>query len=116
MIVEFITVTCPPGKRDAFILRDHAVWTAGLMTQPAFLGKEVWSDPDDPDKVCLAIHLKSHKLLNAIPQSFCEEMDAAMGDLLMPIHSVILDVALAHPRVRQEEGAGGEGLRGEVQR
>jgi uncharacterized protein (TIGR03792 family) len=108
MIVEFITVTCPPGKRDAFIQRDDEVWTAGLMTQPAFLGKEVWTDPNDPDKVYLAIHLKSRELLNAIPQSFCDEMDAAMGDLLMPIHSVILDVARPDPRYRQEEVAGGK--------
>jgi uncharacterized protein (TIGR03792 family) len=61
MIVECITVTCPPGKRDAFIQRDDEVWTAGLMTQPAFLGKEVWTDPNDPDNVYLAIHLKSRE-------------------------------------------------------
>jgi hypothetical protein len=35
-------------------------------------------------------------------------MDAAMGDLLMPIHSVILDVTLPDARYRQEEMAGGK--------
>ena len=37
------------------------------MGQPGFLGKEVWTDPNDPTKVYLAIHLESRELLNAIP-------------------------------------------------
>lgn len=103
MIVEFIRVTCPPEQRDAFIQRDAEVWTRGLMTQPGFLGKEVWTDPNDPTRVYLAIHLESRELLNAIPLAFCEEMDAAMGDLLMPIQSEILDVALPDPRYRHTD-------------
>lgn len=98
MVVEYIVATCPPELRDAFIQRDAEVWTRGLMNWPAFLGKEVWKDMDDPTKVVMVIHMRSYELWKAIPPSFCAELDAAMGDLLMPIKVSAYDVVAPDPR------------------
>ena len=103
MIVEFLRITCPPEKREAFIQRDAEVWTRRLMTQPGFLGKEVWTNPDDPDHIYLAIHLESRARLSAISKEWCDETDAAMGDLLMPLTSEVVDVVLPDPRYRQSD-------------
>lgn len=97
MVVEVLQFTCPPEKRDAFIQRDREVWTQGLMKWPAFIGKEVWTDPNDPTRVVLVIKLKSRELLQQISQEFCDEMDRAMGDLLMPFAGEVLDVPFPDP-------------------
>lgn len=101
MIVEFLRIACPPEKRDAFIQRDHEVWTRGLMTQPGFLGKEVWLNPYKPDEVVLAIHMESWEQLRAIPREWCEQTDAAMGDLLMPLTAELFEVTHPDPRDRR---------------
>jgi uncharacterized protein (TIGR03792 family) len=101
MIVEFLRIACPLEKREAFIERDHVVWTRGLMTQPGFLGKEVWLNPHKPDEVVLAIHMESWEHLRAIPREWCEQTDAAMGDLLMPLTAELLEVIHPDPRYRQ---------------
>lgn len=100
MVVEFLRVTCPPEKRAAFIQRDHAVWTRALMTQPGFLGKEVWLNPSKPDEVAMAIHMESLARLRAIPKDWCDQTDAAMGDLLMPLTAEIFAVTHPDPRYR----------------
>lgn len=101
MIVEYLRVTCPSEKRDAFIQRDAEVWTRGLTGQPGYLGKEVWCNPAKPDEVVLVIHLESLAHLRAISPAWCDEMEAAMGDLLMPLRSEIFEVTAPDPRYQQ---------------
>lgn len=101
LVVEFLRIACPAEKREAFIERDHAVWTRGLMTQPGFLGKEVWIKPGKPDEVVLVIHMESRAHLTAIPKAWCDQTDAAMGDLLMPLTAEIFEVIHPDPRYRQ---------------
>lgn len=101
MVVELLRIACPREKRAAFIQRDHDVWTRGLMTQPGFLGKEVWVHPDKPDEVVLAIHMQSWAHLRAIPAEWCRQTDAAMGDLLMPLTAELFEVTQPDPRYRR---------------
>jgi uncharacterized protein (TIGR03792 family) len=101
MAVEFLRVTCPPGKRDAFIRQDHEVWTRGLETQSGFLGKEAWCCPELPGEVLLVNHWESRAHLDAISSEWRARQEAAMGDLFMPTTSEIFHVTRPDPRYRR---------------
>lgn len=88
MVIEFLTFTVPVDRRTAFLARDAEVWTAGLAQQPGFLDKEVWVAADDPTQVTCVIRWASLAEWKTFPDSRLRELDAQMGDLLMPVSGV----------------------------
>ena len=101
MVIELLRVSCPPDKRGAFIQRDAEVWTRGLMRHAGFLGKEVWTNPDDPSQVVFVIHWESMAQWQSFPQKWCDELDAQMGDLLMSFTCETYQVAVPDTRSLQ---------------
>jgi uncharacterized protein (TIGR03792 family) len=97
MVIEMLRVTCPPEKRAAFIQRDAEVWTRGLMRHPGFLGKEVWTNPATPSEIILVMRWESLAHWKSFPQEWSRELDAQMGDLLMPLRCEAYEVAVPHP-------------------
>ena len=54
-------------KREQFIQQDEAIWTAALSTYPGFLGKEVWIEPNAPDRVIYTIRWQTREQWKSIP-------------------------------------------------
>ncbi len=67
MVVEWLKFTVDPQGREQFIQKDEAVWTANLATYPGFLGKEVWIEPDAPNKVIFTIRWQTRQQWKSIP-------------------------------------------------
>lgn len=88
MVIEFLTFTVPAVQRAAFLARDAEVWTTGLAQHPGYLGKEVWVDADDPTQVTCVIRWASLAEWKSFPESRIQELDAQMGELLMPVSAV----------------------------
>lgn len=67
MVIEWLEFKVDPNSREQFIQQDEAIWTASLSTYPGFLGKEVWIDPNDPDKVIFTIRWQTREQWKSIP-------------------------------------------------
>ena len=68
MVIEWLTFRVDSESREEFIQKDEAIWTATLATYPGFLGKEVWIEPNSPDKVIFNIRWQTRKQWKSIPQ------------------------------------------------
>lgn len=88
MVIEFLTFTVPVERRAAFLARDAQIWTTGLAQHPGYLGKEIWAAADDPTQVTCVIRWASLAEWKAFPEARIKELDAQMGDLLMPVSGV----------------------------
>ena len=67
MVIEWLQFTVDSDSREQFIQKDEAIWTAALSTYPGFLGKEVWIEPNAPDKVILTIRWQTREQWKSIP-------------------------------------------------
>ncbi len=67
MVIEWLKFTVDSDSREKFIQKDEAVWTANLSTYPGFLGKEVWLEPNAPDKVIFIIRWQTRQQWKSIP-------------------------------------------------
>ena len=108
MVIELLKVTCPSEKHAAFIQRDGDVWTRGLMRHPGFVGKEVWTNPDNPAQVILVIHWESMAQWRSFPREWRDELDAKMGDLLLPFTCETYDVVMPDIRPFLARQPGGD--------
>ena len=69
MVIEWLKFTVDQDSREQFIQQDEAIWTAALSTYPGFLGKEVWIEPNAPDKVIFTIRWHTRQQWKSIPRS-----------------------------------------------
>ena len=67
MVIEWLKFDVDPKVREKFIQQDEKIWTASLSTYPGFLGKEVWIEPNAPDKVVLTIRWQTREQWKSIP-------------------------------------------------
>ena len=67
MVIEWLEFRVDPKSREKFIQKDDALWTASLATYPGFLGKEVWIEPNEPNKVIFAIRWQTREQWKSIP-------------------------------------------------
>lgn len=67
MVIEWLKFRVDSKSRENFIQKDEAVWTASLATYPGFLGKEVWIEPNEPDKVIFTIRWQTREQWKSIP-------------------------------------------------
>ena len=67
MVVEWLKFTVDSKSREQFIQKDEAIWTANLATYPGFLGKEVWIEPNAPNKIIFVIRWQTREQWKSIP-------------------------------------------------
>ncbi|MEO1340764.1 MAG: TIGR03792 family protein [Cyanobacteria bacterium J06635_13] len=69
MVIEWLEFQVDSDSREQFIQQDEKIWTAALSTYPGFLGKEVWIEPNAPDKIIFAIRWQTREQWKSIPVS-----------------------------------------------
>ena len=69
MVIEWLKFRVDSDSREQFIRQDEEIWTAALATYPGFLGKEVWIEPNAPDKVIFTIRWQTREQWKSIPAS-----------------------------------------------
>lgn len=69
MVIEWLQFKVSSNSREQFIQQDEAIWTAALSSYPGFLGKEVWIDPQAPDRVIFTIRWQTREQWKSIPPS-----------------------------------------------
>ena len=75
MVIEWLKFQVASEFREVFIQTDAAIWTTALESYPGFLGKMVWTNPDNPSEIVLVIHWASREEWKAIPQADLEQID-----------------------------------------
>lgn len=68
MVVEWLKFQVEEELREQFIQQDEAIWTKALSNYPGFIGKEVWIDPDTPEKVVFVIRWQTREQWKSIPR------------------------------------------------
>lgn len=82
VVIELLKVKVAPEHREQYLQIDAEIWTQALARCPGFLGKEVWSNPNEPTEVILVIRWASREqwksipleLLDAIEQQFAQQL------------------------------------------
>ncbi len=67
MVIEWLKFRVSPAHRQRFLEADHAVWTAAFADYPGFLGKQVWSPPQEPDILVIIVQWDSRAVWQAFP-------------------------------------------------
>ena len=75
MVIEWLKFRVDSESRENFIQKDEVVWTASLATYPGFLGKEVWIEPNEPDKVIFTIRWQTREQWKSIPTKDLSEIE-----------------------------------------
>ena len=75
-VIEHLTVRVPLALQPRYLAADAAVWTAVLSAQPGYLGKEVWADMDDPERLHLVIRWASRADWDAVPRPLLDATEA----------------------------------------
>ncbi|NJL10294.1 MAG: TIGR03792 family protein [Calothrix sp. SM1_7_51] len=83
MVIELLRFKVPPEMLEKYIQLDTEIWTKALAQYPGFLGKEVWTNPHNPQFVILVIHWAKKEDWKAVPQNELDEIgrrfDQALG-------------------------------------
>ncbi|MEM8832369.1 MAG: TIGR03792 family protein [Cyanobacteria bacterium P01_G01_bin.19] len=83
MVIEWLKFDVDSESREQFIKKDEEIWTANLARYPGFLGKEVWIEPNAPDKVIFTIRWQTREQWKSIPMedlvAIEQEFSTAMG-------------------------------------
>ncbi len=87
VVVEWLEFRVPVDEQDEFLIKDERIWTEALRQQPGFLHKSVWTSPNEPESVTLAIYWASRDHWSAFPVSLIEELDR----LMQPTNAVLVD-------------------------
>ena len=85
MIIEHLTFEVPPEHQATFLHWDDRLWTRLLAQQPGYQGKEIWRDPQIPQRLHLMIRWETWEhwqtlapdLLAATEQQFQAALHAA---------------------------------------
>ncbi|MBW4472512.1 MAG: TIGR03792 family protein [Stenomitos rutilans HA7619-LM2] len=75
MVIEWLKVQVVPELREKYIQKDEEIWTTALSKFPGYLGKQVWIDPNNLDKVVLVIHWASREMWKSIPIKVLEMIE-----------------------------------------
>jgi len=67
MVIEWLEFQVDEESREQFIQQDEAIWTTALSTYPGFMGKEVWIEPNAPEKIFFAIRWQTREQWKSIP-------------------------------------------------
>ncbi|MEM9157371.1 MAG: TIGR03792 family protein [Cyanobacteria bacterium P01_F01_bin.33] len=86
--IEILEFRIPVERQAEFIKRDEKIWGAALKQQPGFLYRQVWSVPDAPDRVKIAIYWASREQWKAFPTDLQSELDRQM----QPFDSALVNV------------------------
>lgn len=70
--IEWLKFQVPPDAQADFIQKDAEIWNPVLSSSPAYLGKEVWTNPNQADDVIFVIYWSSRIQWKAIPQDLLE--------------------------------------------
>ncbi|MGD1920555.1 MAG: TIGR03792 family protein [Pleurocapsa sp.] len=85
MVIEWLKFTVDSESREQFIQKDEAIWTANLATYPGFLGKEVWIEPNAPNRVIFTIRWQTREQWKSIPvkdlMAIEKEFSTVMGKM-----------------------------------
>ena len=76
MVIEWLGFRVEPELREKFIVEDEKIWTSALATQDGFLGKEIWIDPGQSDRIYIVIHWQTREQWKAVPIELLAETDA----------------------------------------
>ena len=97
-VVEWLEFRVPVSEQEDFIQRDERVWTAALREHAGFLHKSVWTSPEQPESVVLAIYWASREDWSAFPEAKIEELDRQM----QPTNAELIDAKefnVRHPAI-----------------
>lgn len=75
MIIEWLKFKVDAKSREEFIARDQSIWTAFLSSIPGFLSKEVWIEPNAPDRVIFVIRWQTREDWQSIPNKELRKVD-----------------------------------------
>ena len=91
-VIELLRVTCVPGKRAEWLVRDAEVWTPALAAHDGYISKEVWPSIDHPDEVVIIVRWESLAQWKSFPDELNVALDAKMQDVQMAITSEALAI------------------------
>ena len=91
-VIELLRVTCVPGKRADWLVRDAEVWTPALAAHDGYIDKVVWPSIDHPDEVVIIVRWESLAQWQTFPVDLSLELDAKMQDLQAGLTSEALDI------------------------
>lgn len=96
MVIELLKFQVPREARANYIQKDSEIWTTTLAKYPGFLGKEVWTNPNDPTELILIIRWATREQWQAIPgedlQIIAAKFAQAMGETYPIVESAEFQV------------------------
>jgi uncharacterized protein (TIGR03792 family) len=75
MVIEWLKIQVVPELREKYIQKDEEIWTAALAKLPGYVGKQVWIDPNNADKVVLVIHWATREAWKSVPTELLEKTE-----------------------------------------
>ncbi|MBD2325458.1 TIGR03792 family protein [Alkalinema sp. FACHB-956] len=75
MVIEWLKVKVPIELHDRYIEQDAAIWTTALANCAGFVGKQVWTNSQDPTEIILVIQWATREQWKAIPIEQLESID-----------------------------------------
>ena len=88
MVIEQLTFVIPPVDQARFVALDAAIWTPALAAQPGFIGKEVWREAAEPERLHLVIRWASRAKWHAVPADLLAATDTAFNAALGQVYPV----------------------------
>lgn len=96
MVVEFLTFTVAVADQRRWLEVEERTWSRYLEQQPGFVGKQVWVDRDQVDRIHCVITWADQASWDAIPAADVERVDAEMGEWYRPCTMRSFDVVRTH--------------------
>jgi uncharacterized protein (TIGR03792 family) len=76
MVIEWLGFQIKPELREKFIQEDEKIWTAVLSKADGFLGKEIWIEPAQSDRIFLIVRWQTREQWKAVPIDLLQETEA----------------------------------------
>ncbi|MGB2924223.1 MAG: TIGR03792 family protein [Limnothrix sp.] len=68
-VVEYLRYAVPPADQTLFIEKEAEIWGQFNASFPGFNGKEIWQDPQHPNRLVVVVHWQSRAQMQAIPKA-----------------------------------------------
>lgn len=82
-VIEWLKFAVPQADQARFIEKEIEIWNPIDRRSPAFIRKEIWSDPESADNLIVVVYWSSHKFRKVVPpevvQAAEKEFDQAVG-------------------------------------
>lgn len=75
MIIEWLKARVPIDLKARYLQLDAEIWTPVLAKCPGFLGKQVWTSPENPTEVVLVMQWASRSQWKSIPIDLLRETE-----------------------------------------